>query len=163
MEELDAIAKRRCLMILSVLSGERPVSEVIEELGLSRGTYYQLETRALMAMMSALVPGASTESTTAASPQRRIAELEKKVTQLEAQKRRTDRLLYLTRQLVGRGPVTTDRGRPKKTTARKRSAKAGPNASRSSTKRTSTTSSPATTITPEVSVSIPTPDGADAH
>ena len=38
--DLDEMAKRRCLMILSVLSGERPVTEVVEEEQISRMTYY---------------------------------------------------------------------------------------------------------------------------
>src|SRR5512139_1410528 len=55
-QELDEMARRRCLLILSVLSGEKPVSDAIAESGLSRNTYYQLEERALEAMLAALGP-----------------------------------------------------------------------------------------------------------
>lgn len=178
--ELDEIAKRRCLMVLSVLSGERPVTDAIEELSLSRGTYYQLEQRALEAMLAALVPGASTNETSSATPQKRIAELEAKVTTLEQQKRRTERLLYLARQVVGTGPVTmTGRGRPKKVKSRRRSKTAGSSSSTRSASKTRTSSSsttarttaasssPASTFAPstpaEVSTSIPTPAGEDAR
>jgi len=52
--DLDPIARVRCLMVLSVLSGEKPVTDAITEAGISRGRYYQLETRALSAMLRAL-------------------------------------------------------------------------------------------------------------
>jgi hypothetical protein len=100
-------------MILSVLSGEKAVTDVIAEAQISRGTYYNLEERALKAMMVALVPGAA--ETPSDSPAVRIAELEKKVAQLEQAKRRGERLLLLTRKTLRRGPMKmTDRGRPSK-------------------------------------------------
>ena len=147
--DLDAVAQRRCLMLLSVLSGERPVTSVVEELGLSRGTYYQLETRALVAMLRALAPGAETnpEGATQAG---RIAELEERVAQLEQDKRRLERLLYLTRKVVPAGPVTTGAGRPRG----RRSTTGGPRPSTASTR---------TTARPSQSgplPSIPTTDGA---
>src|SRR5688572_32482695 len=58
--DLDDLARRRCLMVLSVLSGEKPVTTAVEELAISRGTYYQLETKAILAMLRALAPGAET-------------------------------------------------------------------------------------------------------
>lgn len=121
-EDLDEMARRRCLMILSVLSGERPVTDVIEETKMSRGTYYNLEERALKAMLVALTPGA--ESSDADSPAKRILELEQRVAQLERDKRRGERLLLLTRKVVKTGPLTTGAGRrPSSTRAgRKRSA-----------------------------------------
>ena len=54
--DLDEMARRRCLLILSVLSGEKPVSDAIAESGLSRNTYYQLEEKALGGMLQALGP-----------------------------------------------------------------------------------------------------------
>ena len=47
----EAVAQRRCLLILSVLSGEQPVTDAIEATGVSRQLYYQLEERALKAML----------------------------------------------------------------------------------------------------------------
>jgi hypothetical protein len=113
--DLDPMAQRRCLMLLSVLSGEKPVTAVIEDLGISRGTYYQLETKALVAMLRALAPGSEDPTTAAgASVNQRIAELEAKVKRLEQEKRRVERLLYLARKVVPTGPVVgpARRGRP---------------------------------------------------
>jgi hypothetical protein len=111
--DVDEVARRRCLMILSVLSGERPVTDVVEAAKMSRQTYYQLESRALRAMLSALLPGGGESTSQAESQGRRIEELEQKVKRLERDKRRSDRLLYLARQVVRPGPVTTGAGRPK--------------------------------------------------
>jgi hypothetical protein len=110
--DLDQIAQRRCLMLLSVLSGEKPVTTVVEELGISRASYYQLETKALVAMLTALAPGAEgTATADSASTASRIARLEQKVTHLEQDKRRLERLLYLARRILPQGPVTTGPGR----------------------------------------------------
>src|SRR5258708_2028824 len=57
--QLEAIARSRCLMLLSVLSGETPVTDAIVRAKISRGTYYQLETRALKAILAAMNPLAS--------------------------------------------------------------------------------------------------------
>lgn len=114
-QELDEMARRRCLLILSVLSGEKPVSDAIAESGLSRNTYYQLEEKALDAMLSALGPKPPGRK---ADQSAEIAALESKVTRLEEEKRRTERLLLLTRKVVRRGRLTLPGlGRPRSTTA----------------------------------------------
>lgn len=98
-------------MVLSVLSGEKPVSDAIEEAGISRGTYYQMETRALDAMLNALNPLAAASKKGApdlSAAAARIAQLQERVARLEMEKRRTERLLLLTRRTI-RGPVTTGR------------------------------------------------------
>jgi hypothetical protein len=154
--DLDEVAQRRCLMVLSVLSGEKPVTTVVEELGISRGLYYQLETKALLAMLRALQPGAEGATTPeGASAGARIAELEAKVTRLEQDKRRTERLLYLARKVLPAGPVTLPgRGRPRG--RRPSSTSAGPARSTSSAK--ARTRSKATSSAD----SIPTPGGESA-
>jgi hypothetical protein len=107
-------------MLLSVLSGETPVTDAIERAKISRATYYQLETRALKAMLTAMNPLASNtadgaQDLTAATG--RIAQLEAQVQRLEQQKRRTQRLLLLTRKSI-RAPIAMrlrtrhPRGRP---------------------------------------------------
>ena len=98
-EELDRIAQQRCLMVLNVLSGETPVTDAIKTAGISRGTYYQLETRALAAMLRALGPLASAEGMET-SPVRQIAALEAKVKDLERAGRRSQRLLLMTRRVI---------------------------------------------------------------
>ena len=112
--QLEAVARSRCLMILSVLSGEKPVTDAIEQAKVSRPTYYQLETRALKAMLAAMNPlSSSTEGPgaqlSAASWQ--IEQLQGKIRRLEQEKRRSERLLLLMRKSL-RAPVTSGhRGR----------------------------------------------------
>lgn len=113
--EVDALARSRCLMLLSVLSGEKPVTQAIAEAKISRALYYQLETRALNAMLAALNPLAAAsengqpEHSAAAA---RIEQLEGQVKHLEQEKRRTQRLLLLTRKSMRWPPRR--RGRPPK-------------------------------------------------
>lgn len=148
-ESLDAIAKARCLMVLRVLSGEQPVTEAIVEAKISRGTYYQLETRALNAMLSALNPLSSPDGTPdLTSPARRITELEAKVKRLEQDKRRAERLLFMTRKVIRPVPVTTGRG--PKTRKRRSSTTSGSKPLAISIRATTTSDA-----------STPTTDGAD--
>jgi len=115
--DLDQVARNRVLLVLSVLSGERPVTTAIEEHGISRGFYYQLETKALNAMLLALAPGSDGDaSPDAMGLQSRIKQLEEKLARAEAAQRRAERLLYVQRKLTSTGPVKTHRGRPPKTT-----------------------------------------------
>lgn len=110
------MARRRCLLVLSVLSGEKPVTDAIAESGMSRNTYYQMEERALEAMLEALgpTPGPGRKPDQGA----RIAELEEKLSRLEQEKRRAERLLLLTRKVVRRGRLTLPGlGRPRSTMA----------------------------------------------
>ena len=98
--ELDQIAQRRCLQLLSVLSGEKSVSEAISEMQVSRGTYYQLESKALAGMLGALTPGAESTVGADGTPTGQLKMLEEKVKKLEVGKRRAERLLLLTRRVV---------------------------------------------------------------
>jgi hypothetical protein len=109
---LEATARSRLLLVLSVLSGEKPVTEAIAQAKISRGLYYQLETRALWAMLSALSPVAvSSSAAQLSAATARIAQLQAQVERLEQEKRRVRRLLLLTRKSL-RAPVKTPhRGR----------------------------------------------------
>ncbi len=157
--DLDEMARRRCLLVLSVLSGETPVTDAIEEAKISRGTYYQLESRALRAMLAALSPG-SADDGASLSHSAKIAELEKKVARLEQEKRRAERLLLVTRQVIKPGALTTGAGRPPKSRTRPRSKTTGSRPSIASTKPavTSPTTAPAGAAPP----SIPTTAGGAA-
>lgn len=110
------MARRRTLMVLSVLSGEKAVTDAVAEAKISRQLYYLLETRALHAMLRALAPGAEPTGTPGADGMlRRISELEEQVKQLLQDKRRTERLLFLTRKVVKKGPLSSEkRGRPRR-------------------------------------------------
>lgn len=112
--KLDALARSRCLLLLSVLSGATPVTEAVAQAKISHNTYYKLETRALHAMLAALNPlsGVSTDGATDQSlASRRIAELETKVQRLEQDRRRLERLLLLTRKTLRAPLITGHRGR----------------------------------------------------
>lgn len=111
---LEAVARSRCLMVLSVLSGQMPVTDAIEQAKVSRPTYYQLESRALKAMLAAMNPlASSTEgpATQLSAASWQIEQLQGKVKRLEQEKRRSERLLLLMRKSL-RAPVTSGhRGR----------------------------------------------------
>jgi hypothetical protein len=150
-QDLDEMARRRCFMILNVLSGAQPVSAAIEEAHISRGQYYQLETKAVRGMLAALMPNQSAEGEPAVSAQERITQLETKVSHLERDKRRLERLLYLTKQVVRPGPLWQPmRMRTKR------------NASSSTTsgKPRSPTSPPTSPTSPANPTSTPTTTGA---
>lgn len=151
----DEMARRRCLLILNVLSGAQPVTEAIAEAQMSRGTYYQLETKALQAMLTALAPGAES-APGGEGPQARIAQLEEKVHKLERDKRRAERLLFLTRQVLRPGPTVSGVGRPRKQAQRPPSRTPG---KRSSPGSRSTPK--AVKLTPPPDASTPTTAGGD--
>ena len=109
--ELDQVARSRCLLLLSVLSGEVSVTEAIEKAKVSRATYYHWETRALKAVLAALNPLASSApdgSADLSAATARIVALEATVKRLEQERRRSQRLLFLTRKTI-RGPFGTGR------------------------------------------------------
>lgn len=136
--DLDSVARNRVMLVLSVLSGEKPVTTAIEESQISRGFYYQLETKALNAMLLALAPGSDGESSPEATGlHHRIKQLEEKLSRAESAQRRAERLLFVQRKLTNSGPVKTHRGRPPKTTTS--STPGGRRSWRSSTKTKSTT------------------------
>ena len=154
-KDLDEMAKRRCLLVLEVLSGARPVTDAIHAAGISRQTYYKLEERALRAMLTALSPGVGpdgTEMGALEAAEAKAAALEEKLATLEKDKRRSDRLNLAIRKLVKPGPVVTGLGRPRGRRGRRPSTSAGPSASRSSTEM----AMPAT----ETCTSIQTPTSA---
>jgi hypothetical protein len=150
--DLDAIARSRCLMVLSVLSGETTVTDAIAQAKISRQTYYHMETKALRAILVALNPLASSSqngSPDLSAAMARIEGLQEQVKRLEQEKRRSQRLLLLTRKSM-RSPVSTGRrGRAPKnslgsilsgsTRSRRSKAKASSNASSTPTSAGETT------------------------
>jgi hypothetical protein len=166
--DLDAVARNRVLLVLSVLSGEKPVTTAIEEAGISRGFYYQLETKAINAMLLALAPGSDGDaSPDATGLHHRIKQLEEKVARAEASQRRAERLLFMQRKLSSTGPVKTHRGRPTK--AQISSTPAGRKSWRSSTTTKSppkptvrSSPKPSTPGTSQTPASTPTPGGTSA-
>lgn len=143
--DLDAIAQRRCLMLLSVLSGEKSVEEACREAEVSSAMYYQLEKKALTAMLASLVPGAGKDGS--AAPH--VKQLEMRVLQLERECRRSERLLFLTRRVVKPGPATTGkRGRPKVAPSSTSAGRSRSPASPRTRKKKKSVMDPASTLTP---------------
>jgi hypothetical protein len=139
------VAQRRTLLILSVLSGHTPVTTAIAEHGISRPLYYQLETKALVGMMRALVPGANAASSPDdATPMRQIVDLEAKVSRLEQENRRLERLLFFAKKVLPPGPVTMPERRGRKPGRRLTSAGLAP----SPVSKKTTTTTPVPTSTP---------------
>jgi hypothetical protein len=89
-------------MVLSVLSGERSVSDAVAEAKISHNMYYQLEKRALNAILTELHPHSRWAQQGALKE--RIGQLEAQLKRLEQQKRRSERLLLLMRKSL-RAPV----------------------------------------------------------
>ena len=145
-KDLDQVAQRRTLLILSVLSGHTPVTTAIAEHGISRPLYYQLETKGLVGMMRALVPGANAAaSPDDATPMRQLVELEEKVGRLERENRRLERLLLLAKKVLPTGPIAMPERRGRKP---RRSTMAGLAPSPGSKKpASSTVATPASTPT----------------
>jgi hypothetical protein len=139
--DLNDVAKRRCLMVLDVLSGARPVSDAIEEAKISRGLYYQLETKAVRGMLHALSPAADTSQPVGLTE--KLKSLTERVRRLECEKRRLERLLYITKQVVRSGPIALGPGRPLRSSTRNGKK---PSAS-STTKPMPATSGPSTPTT----------------
>ena len=85
---------------------------------------------------------------------RRILELEEQVKELTQEKRRTERLLFLTRKVVKKGPMTNEtRGRPRK--AKSSSTSSGPSSSTPSTATTTSFPSPAASTSTRDGASSP--------
>ncbi len=149
--DVNEIARRRSLMLLSVLSGETPVTTAIEREQISRQTYYLWETRALQAVLAAMVPTELAPGyDPAVTPEQRIASLERQLAQSERSCQRAERMLSLTRQAIRTVPVTTGRrGRPRtKASSPTNSTRSGSSSSRPS--KTAPTTSAATTAAPSI-------------
>jgi hypothetical protein len=149
-KDLDEITKRRCLMLLNVLSGRVPVTDAIAAGKISRGTYYQLEAKAIAAMMAAVSPTAS-DGGPALVQSKQLEELQQKVRKLEMEKRRLEHLLVLATKVIQPGPLTTGKGRPSK----RRSTRSGEIASPASQAKAKPKRKNARPSTPKPSAAAP--------
>ena len=105
------------LMILSVLSGQKSVQEVIEEEKVSRTFYYQLEDRGLQGMLKALSPrieGVTSEHRELTQARAQLRSLREQVKALTQRKRSAERLLRLLIKSNQARVTTERRGRPRK-------------------------------------------------
>src|SRR5439155_11333675 len=112
-----------------------------------------LETKAVVAMMRALVPGANAASSSdGATPMQQIVELEAKVARLEQDNRRLERLLLLAKKILPPGPVAVPERRGRKP---RRSTTAGPGPSPISKKPPTTSQGLQTSIPTTAGVNAP--------
>jgi hypothetical protein len=148
-DALDELAKRRCLMVLSVLSGQRPVSDVIEEAQLSRQTYYQLEIRAIQGMLRELGTSHGSVEAQMAHLQADNTVLKKELAKLQTANRRLEHLLLVTRKVLKSGPMTlAKRGRPRKVHTPRSASIGTSDSSGSKTVSKMTTESPSSSSIP---------------
>jgi len=145
----DDVAKQRTLMILEVLSGRLPVSDAIQKWSISRAAYYQLESRALRAMLDALTPG-ETKTGPSPDPDKILAAVQEKVERLEQDKRRLERLLSVTTRVI-EGSKATGGKKRKKGSKRSSPSSSATTASGKATKRAKRMSRPSGPSTPTAS------------
>ena len=102
-------AKRAAAVVLEVLSGLRGPTEGSAALGVSLNRYYELETRALQGLVSALEPRPRGRQKT---PQDEIRALEKETKRLERELTRAQTLVRAAQRTIGL-PTRPARGSPK--------------------------------------------------
>ena len=91
-------AKRAAAVVLEVLSGVMGPSEGSETLGTSLNRYYELETRALQGLVTALEPRPKGRQRT---PDDEIRDLEKKKKKLERELTRAQTLVRAAQRTIG--------------------------------------------------------------
>ena len=118
------VAKNRVLLVLAVLSGEKPVSTAIEQFPLGFLARLLLSARDQGAQRDAFGLGTRLgwrtrvrTPTDGAAPPDQGADRQGGGRAEQAQ-RRAERLLYMQRKLTSSGPVKTHRGRPPTKTTR---------------------------------------------
>ena len=119
--QLRRHAHGRCLLVRSVLSGQKSGSEAIAEQKIARALYYQLEDRALKGMVQALSPAKSawaSERRELCRAQARIREQSGRLALLTQRKRSLERLLAMVMKTSRVSLDTRRRGRPPKALSR---------------------------------------------
>lgn len=94
-------AKRKAAVILEVLAGARSTGEAAEALKVSPNRYYQLESRALQAMVTACEPRPKGPGL---SPEKELAKVRRKVDRLGEELARYQALARVTQRAVGVRP-----------------------------------------------------------
>jgi hypothetical protein len=106
--ESDEAAKKRVWTLLQVLSGQMGVGEAAKAAQISLPRYYQLEKKALAAMLLALSPTAGR-----GQPMERLEKLQRRSEDLEQENARQRQLLRMAKRLWGPLAETEARkGRP---------------------------------------------------
>ncbi len=114
-------ANRRAVAILEVLGGLRTPTDAAVALGVALPRYYQLETRALEGMVTALEPRAVGKQP---SLEGRLVRLQKELEQTRRESARQQALVRVAQRSLGLKPPTAPNGQmPAKDGARRRKRK----------------------------------------
>ena len=102
-------ASRLAVLILEVLAGGRTPLDAAKTLGVKLPRYYQLETRALQGLITALEPRPKVRQP---SPEGRIARLEKALGEARRESLRQQALVRAAQRSLGIKPPPPDEGKP---------------------------------------------------
>jgi hypothetical protein len=102
-------ANRLAVVILEVLAGGRTPLDAAAVLGVALARYYQLEIRALEGLVAALEPRTKARQP---SPARRIAELEKSLSESRRECARQQALVRVAERGLGIRPTAASEGKP---------------------------------------------------
>ena len=94
--ESDEASKKRVWALLQVLSGQMGVSEAAKAVQISSPRYYQLEKKALSAMLMAMSPTQGR-----GQPMERLQKLQERSVALEQENARQKQLLRMAKRLWG--------------------------------------------------------------
>ena len=94
--ESDEASKKRVWTVLQVLSGQMGISEAAKAAQISPNRYYQLEQKAVHAMLLAMSPTQGR-----GQPMERLQKMEKRSEALEQENARQKQLLRMARKLWG--------------------------------------------------------------
>ncbi len=108
--ESDEASKKRVWTVLQVLSGQMGISEAAKAAQISPNRYYQLEQKAVHAMLLAMSPTQGR-----GQPMQRLQKMEKRSVALEQENARQKQLLRMARKLWG--PMAETDGRKGKAEA----------------------------------------------
>ena len=110
-------ANKLALAILDVLAGARPPSEAAEAAGLSLPRYYQLEQRALEAIVRSCEPRPKGPPK---NPERQAARLERQIQRLTQELSRHQALLRAAQRTIGLAPLAAPKPAGGETGAKKK-------------------------------------------
>jgi hypothetical protein len=100
-KDVDPVAQRQAAAILEVLAGVRTPGQAAEALGVSLPRYYQIEARAMEALVASCVPRPRGRGRSA---DKEVASLRRQQEQLQRELSRQQTLLRLAQRTIGLTP-----------------------------------------------------------
>ncbi len=108
-KDVDPVAQRQAAAILEVLAGVRTPGQAAEALGISLPRYYQIETRAMQALVASCVPRPRGRGRNA---DKEVASLRRQQEQLQRELSRQQTLLRLAQRTIGLTPPKPSTDKP---------------------------------------------------